>query len=207
MAISQDQSNRFRERRRNPLSKWAPFIAPVAALMAEILKAYKETKDTDEKRGAELARDLCGTILRIKATNHKLLARAAAFIKEYDKQGVVRHVTARNELGSEMSSLNRELDSFGTRFRSGNTRTLEKVHGIASVAFYVGLKLSVLTPTQPRRKARKMAGIPGHEEKTLFNAAASQGRHGILASGKREAHSLARESGILVDPGFLHVTL
>ncbi|KAJ6605278.1 hypothetical protein DFH09DRAFT_1269594 [Mycena vulgaris] len=141
----------------------APFIAPAAALMAEILKAYKEVKDTDEKRDGlgstitELTRDLCGTILRMEATNHVeligrlradietysvLLAKASVFIKQYDNQGVVRHVAARTELGSQMSSLNRELDSFGARFRtnrlvdlainqSASTRTLEKVHDIA----------------------------------------------------------------------------
>ncbi|KAJ6514666.1 hypothetical protein DFH09DRAFT_1431650 [Mycena vulgaris] len=141
----------------------APFIAPAAALMAEILKAYKEVKDTDEKRDGlvssitELTRDLCGTILRMEATNHVeligrlradietysvLLARASVFIKQYDNQGVVRHVAARNELGSQMSTLNRELNSFGARFRTNrlvdlainqnvNTRTLEKVHDIA----------------------------------------------------------------------------
>ncbi|KAJ6504051.1 hypothetical protein DFH09DRAFT_1440359 [Mycena vulgaris] len=138
-----------------------PFIAPAAALMSELLKVYKEVKDTDEKREfllvniAELTRDLCGTILRMEATNHvELIGRlktdieayaewasapASRFIKEYDNQGVGKHVAARNELRSKMTALNRELDSFGARFRTNrlvdlalnqrvNTRTLDRVH-------------------------------------------------------------------------------
>ncbi|KAJ6465578.1 hypothetical protein DFH09DRAFT_1295347 [Mycena vulgaris] len=137
-----------------------PFIAPAAALMAEILEVYKVAKATGDKRDVllanivELTRDLCGTILRMEATNHvdligrlkvdiegytALLARASLFIKRYDTQGVVKHLAARNELGSEILALNRELDSFGARFRTNrlvdlalnqsvNTRTLDRVH-------------------------------------------------------------------------------
>ncbi|KAJ6586270.1 ankyrin repeat-containing domain protein [Mycena vulgaris] len=127
--------------------------------MSELLKVYKEVKDTDEKRDVllvnitELARDLCGTILRMEATNHvdligrlkvdiEIYAAASRFVKQYDIQGVVKHVAARNELGSEMTALNRELDLFGARFRTNrlvdlvltqslNTRTLDRVHGMA----------------------------------------------------------------------------
>ncbi|KAJ6504054.1 hypothetical protein DFH09DRAFT_1289476 [Mycena vulgaris] len=119
------------------------FIAPAAALMSELLKVYNEVKGTDEKREVllanitELTRDLCGTILRMEATNHldligrlkvnieaytvkircRLLGRASSFIKECDNQGVGKHVAARNELGSKMTALNREMHSFGARFR------------------------------------------------------------------------------------------
>ncbi|KAJ6546210.1 ankyrin repeat-containing domain protein [Mycena vulgaris] len=138
----------------------APFIAPAAALMSEILQAYKEMKDTNEKRDillvniTDLTRDLCGTILRMEATNHfdlvgrlkadieiytRLLAKAAGFIQHYETQGEIAHVAARNELGNKFAALNRELDSFGARFRTNrlvdlainqsvNTRTLDKVH-------------------------------------------------------------------------------
>ncbi|KAJ6586291.1 ankyrin repeat-containing domain protein [Mycena vulgaris] len=137
-----------------------PFIAPAAALMAELLKVYKEIKDADEKRDVllsnitELTHDLCGTILRMEATNQveligrlkmdietyaALLARGSRFIKQYNTQGVAKHVAARNELGSEMSALNRELELFGARFRTNrlvdlalnqsvNARTLDRVH-------------------------------------------------------------------------------
>ncbi|KAJ6605280.1 hypothetical protein DFH09DRAFT_1300015 [Mycena vulgaris] len=56
--------------------------------MAEILKAYKEIKDTDEKRDGlvlsitELTRDLCGTILQMEVTNHvELIGRLRADIE------------------------------------------------------------------------------------------------------------------------------
>ncbi|KAJ6465573.1 hypothetical protein DFH09DRAFT_1112657 [Mycena vulgaris] len=119
-----------------------PFIAPAAALMSELLKVYKEVKDTDDKRAVllanitGLARDLCGTILRMEATNHvDLIRRLKAdieayaewafrsvcwFIRQCDNQGITKHVAARNELGSEMNALNRELDSFGASFRENS---------------------------------------------------------------------------------------
>ncbi|KAJ7445595.1 ankyrin repeat-containing domain protein [Mycena latifolia] len=140
----------------------APFIAPVAGLMTEILTAYKEVKATDDKRDAllanivDLSRDLCSTILRMDATNHidligrlkadieiyaGLLAKASQFIQNYDDQGVLKHIAARNELGTTFSALSQALDSFGARFRSNrlvdlainqnaNARTLNEVHDI-----------------------------------------------------------------------------
>ncbi|KAJ7704827.1 ankyrin repeat-containing domain protein [Mycena rosella] len=140
-----------------------PWIAPAAALMSEVLKAYKEFKDTNEKRDVlldnitGLTHDLCGTILRMEVTGHVdlvgrlrvdiatyagLLEKASQLIKEYDGQGAVVHVAARNEFGSKFSALNEELNSFGGRFRtnrlvdlaihqSTNTQTLDKVHDMA----------------------------------------------------------------------------
>ncbi|KAJ7445601.1 ankyrin repeat-containing domain protein [Mycena latifolia] len=131
--------------------------------MTEILKTYKEVKDANEKRGvllaniAGLSRDLCSTILRMDATNHLdligrlkadietyagLLAKASTFIKDYDNQGLISHVAARNALGTNFTALTRELDSFGARFRSNrlvdlainqnvNAQTLDRVHHMA----------------------------------------------------------------------------
>ncbi|KAJ7458855.1 ankyrin repeat-containing domain protein [Mycena latifolia] len=116
-----------------------PFIAPAAALMTELLKVYKEVKDTNEKRDvllaniADLSRDLCGTVLRMEATNHVdligrlkadiqaytgLLIKASAFIKDCNNHRLMSHIAARNELGTKFVALTRELDSFGARFRS-----------------------------------------------------------------------------------------
>ncbi|KAJ7469650.1 ankyrin repeat-containing domain protein [Mycena latifolia] len=140
----------------------APFLGPAAALMSEILKVYKEVKDTNEKRDAllanitDLTRDLCGTILRMEASNHldligrlkadveayaRLLAKASACITDYNNQGSISRAAARNELGTTFEALNRKLDSFGSRFRTNrlvdlainqsmNARTLEEVHDI-----------------------------------------------------------------------------
>ncbi|KAJ7445585.1 ankyrin repeat-containing domain protein [Mycena latifolia] len=138
----------------------APFIGPAAALMVEILKGYKEVKDTNDKRNSllanvtDLTRDLCGTILRMEATNHfdligrlkadietyaRFLARTSRLIEEYDSHGAITHVASRNELGTRFDALNRELSSFGARFRTNrlvdlainqsvNTRTFNRVH-------------------------------------------------------------------------------
>jgi hypothetical protein len=90
-----------------------PFIAPAAAIMSEILNAYKvravsnptasrltialfqELKDTNEKRDVLLAnitgltRDLCGTILRMEATNHTdLIGRLKTDIEAYTTLGL-----------------------------------------------------------------------------------------------------------------------
>ncbi|KAJ7127852.1 ankyrin repeat-containing domain protein [Mycena epipterygia] len=116
-----------------------PFIAPVAGLMSEILKIYQEVKDTNDKREALLAQitdishDLCATVLRMEATNHRdlvgrlkadvetyteLLEKASIFVKEYDKRSVISRGLAHTQLGNELSALKEELDSFGARFRT-----------------------------------------------------------------------------------------
>ncbi|KAJ7445599.1 hypothetical protein FB451DRAFT_1538243 [Mycena latifolia] len=78
------------------VAQCALFLGPVAAVMAEILKGYKEVKDTNEK----------------------LLTKTSAFIKDYNDHGLTNHITARNELRAKFAALTRELDSFGARFRS-----------------------------------------------------------------------------------------
>ncbi|KAJ7079508.1 ankyrin repeat-containing domain protein [Mycena crocata] len=121
------------------LFQTVPFIAPVAALMSEILKAYKEVKDTNDKRESlfiritDISHDLCATVLRMEATNHldlvgrlksdidkyaKLLEKASNVVKEYSDRGVVVRVAARTQLSNELGVLERELDSFGARFRT-----------------------------------------------------------------------------------------
>ncbi|KAJ7920582.1 hypothetical protein B0H13DRAFT_1867498 [Mycena leptocephala] len=67
-----------------------PLIAPVASLLSEILKAYKEVQGTNEKRDALLSQitnvtnDLCGTILRLEETHHvNLVGRLKADVETY----------------------------------------------------------------------------------------------------------------------------
>ncbi|KAJ7210765.1 hypothetical protein GGX14DRAFT_624891 [Mycena pura] len=116
-----------------------PLIAPVASLLSEILKAYKEVQGTNEKRDALLSHitnvtnDLCGTILRLEETHYvnlvgrlkadvetyaTLVKKAHAGVTAFDGHKRVFRVWARNELGSELSALDRELDSFAARFRA-----------------------------------------------------------------------------------------
>ncbi|KAJ7883307.1 hypothetical protein B0H13DRAFT_1890457 [Mycena leptocephala] len=126
-----------------------PFVAPAAAIMSEILKAYTEVRDTNEKRDmlfieiTHITRDLCATILRMEATNHidligrlktdielfaGLLEKASAVIKEYDNQGKFVHLAARNEWATKFTNISRELDFFGARFRTENTGILNNIH-------------------------------------------------------------------------------
>ncbi|KAJ7759435.1 ankyrin repeat-containing domain protein [Mycena maculata] len=121
------------------IAQVAPFIAPAAALLSEILKSYKEVKSANEKRNllseyiADLTGDICATVLRMEATNHSdligrlkqdlekysdLITKASRFIEDYDKQGKFTHFAGRNQLGDEMVKLNQELNSFGGRFRT-----------------------------------------------------------------------------------------
>ncbi|KAF7358528.1 hypothetical protein MVEN_00903700 [Mycena venus] len=121
------------------LAQNVPFIAPVAGALSQILKAYKEVKNTDAKRDALLVcitgitDDLCSTILRMEQINHidlvgrlkrdietyaRLLKEASVFVSEYDELGLIRRSLARNHLGGNFSDLQGRLDSFGARFRA-----------------------------------------------------------------------------------------
>ncbi|KAJ7118134.1 hypothetical protein C8R44DRAFT_673631, partial [Mycena epipterygia] len=147
------------------LFQTVPFIAPVAGAMSEILKAYKEVKDTNDKREGLLARitdlshDLCATVLRMEATKHvdligrlkedvetyaKLLEKASRVVTHYANRGTIVRVAARTQLGNELSGLERDLDSFGARFRSNRlvdlvihqnitTGTINEIYGMAVI--------------------------------------------------------------------------
>ncbi|KAJ7206286.1 ankyrin repeat-containing domain protein [Mycena pura] len=116
-----------------------PFIAPAAEFLSQIVKAYKEAKDTNDKRDALLGRitgitqDLCAAILRMEARNEvdligrlkpdietyaSLLEEASEFAADYHRLGNIRRGAARNLLGSRFSHLQQQLDLFGARFRT-----------------------------------------------------------------------------------------
>ncbi|KAJ7723733.1 hypothetical protein DFH07DRAFT_1067168 [Mycena maculata] len=133
-----------------------PFIAPAAGFLSQILKTYKEVKDASDKRDALLDRvtsitqDLCGTILRMEATNHldmigrlkpdietytRLLEEASKFVAQYDGLGGIRSGIGRNQFGDKFNEFQQELDVFGARFRANLAmqqstikETLDKVH-------------------------------------------------------------------------------
>ncbi|KAJ7212343.1 ankyrin repeat-containing domain protein [Mycena rebaudengoi] len=137
-----------------------PFIGPVAGVLSKFVNTYKEIKDTKDKREillqhiTDIASDLCKTILRMEATNHAdlitrlkpdvetyagLIENVSVGIKDYDEAGTASHISRRNQLGSYLSTLQRELDSFGARFRTNRLvdlaieqnqikNTLDKVH-------------------------------------------------------------------------------
>ncbi|KAJ7770952.1 hypothetical protein DFH07DRAFT_914759 [Mycena maculata] len=119
------------------IAQAAPFIAPAAALLSEILISYNEVKSTNEKRDAlvtyiaNLTGDICATILRVEVTHHSdlirrlkldlekyaaIITKASLFIRKYDDQGKFVQFAGRNQLGGEIDKLNEELSSFQARF-------------------------------------------------------------------------------------------
>ncbi|KAJ7769559.1 ankyrin repeat-containing domain protein [Mycena maculata] len=133
------------------IAQVAPFIGPAAALLGEVLKSYREFKSANEKQDllvthiTDITGDICAGVLRLEVANHSdliqrlktdlenyagLIGRASRFIQEYDDQGNVRRYAGRNQLGEEIDKLIQELNLFGARFRSINTRALEDIHNI-----------------------------------------------------------------------------
>ncbi|KAJ7114736.1 ankyrin repeat-containing domain protein [Mycena epipterygia] len=120
-----------------------PLVAPVAALLSEIVKTYKEIKDMHEKRNAlltritDLANDLHGTIMRMEATKYvdgtgrlepdiaeyvKLLSRASALTSAFDGHGVFKTGVNQKQWTDQFTALDGELNLFAGRF-AGNRIT------------------------------------------------------------------------------------
>ncbi|KAJ7252185.1 ankyrin repeat-containing domain protein [Mycena rebaudengoi] len=116
-----------------------PLVAPIAGFLSLILKTYQEAKDTDDKRDALLFRcagigqDLCAAIHTLKATNHvdligrlntdierysRLLEHVLRLTADYNTLGAIQRGVDRKQLGSRFTELQRDLDSFGARFRN-----------------------------------------------------------------------------------------
>ncbi|KAJ7263347.1 ankyrin repeat-containing domain protein [Mycena rebaudengoi] len=112
----------------------------VAAQLASYAHALPlEAKDTDDKRDALLFRcavigqDLCAAIHTLKATNHvdligrlntdierysRLLEHVLRLTADYNTLGAIQRGVDRKQLGSRFTELQRDLDSFGARFRN-----------------------------------------------------------------------------------------
>ncbi|KAF8143052.1 ankyrin repeat-containing domain protein [Mycena galopus ATCC 62051] len=126
------------------IARIAPFIGPAAALLHKIIDLYKDLKDTEEKydalttRIADITGDLCATVLRMQEMNHcdrirrlqqdletyaAVITKASQFIEEYEDQGKYSRFAGHNQLAAQMAELDRELNSFSTRF--GNNRLVD----------------------------------------------------------------------------------
>ncbi|KAJ6559670.1 ankyrin repeat-containing domain protein [Mycena capillaripes] len=142
--------------------KAVPFIGPVVMLLSQFVKIYEEVKDVKEKRDAlctrikDVGQDLCATILRMETAGHidlftrlkpdietyaRLLERSSKFVSEYDSLGGIRRGVAHTQLGNQLSTLQQDLDTFGTRFRTNRLvdisiqqtaieATAEEIHGM-----------------------------------------------------------------------------
>ncbi|KAJ6518532.1 hypothetical protein DFH09DRAFT_1427171 [Mycena vulgaris] len=119
--------------------KEAPLIAPVGALLSQILKLYDDMKTTKDKKDilaahiTGLSGDVCATVLQIETTKQSdliqrlktdlktyadLIFKASDIVRKYDNQGTLSHVATHKQLGGKIDKINQELTSFGTRFRN-----------------------------------------------------------------------------------------
>ncbi|KAJ7231427.1 hypothetical protein C8J57DRAFT_1251140 [Mycena rebaudengoi] len=114
-----------------------PFVGPVAALLSQILKKCREIMDMHEQRDLLVARltktagYLHGTIIRMEINNNanstgrlkadieeyiRLLQQASALVSDFNGQGRLKTTALQTEWAGKFTVLDRELDSFGTRF-------------------------------------------------------------------------------------------
>ncbi|KAJ6538320.1 hypothetical protein DFH09DRAFT_1368955 [Mycena vulgaris] len=117
----------------------APVIAPVGALLSQILEVYQDMKNTHEKRDAlaatitALSGDICATVLRMEGTKCSdlmvrlkadlekyaaLISRASELVNKYDKRGKILRFASRKPLAGEIDEIKEELAKLGARFRS-----------------------------------------------------------------------------------------
>ncbi|KAJ6538312.1 hypothetical protein DFH09DRAFT_1283392 [Mycena vulgaris] len=117
----------------------APVIAPVGALLSQILEVYQDMKSTHEKRDVlaatitALSGDICATVLRMEGTKCSdlmvrlkadlekyaaLISRASELVNKYDKQGKILRFASRKPLAGEIDEIKEELAKLGARFRS-----------------------------------------------------------------------------------------
>ncbi|KAJ6538316.1 ankyrin repeat-containing domain protein [Mycena vulgaris] len=117
----------------------APVIAPVGALLSQILDIYQDMKNTRDKRDVlattitALSGDICATVLRMEGTKCSdlmvrlkadlekyaaLISRASELVDKYDKQGKILRFASRKPLAGEIDEINEELAKVGARFRS-----------------------------------------------------------------------------------------
>ncbi|KAJ7112592.1 hypothetical protein C8R44DRAFT_985049 [Mycena epipterygia] len=111
-----------------------PVIAPVAALLSEILKTCKEiqdmgenrntlntrlgkiTKDLDEAKTRLDAEQITGSLRKDAEEYAGLLAKASALISGFDGQNRALRAVNQEEWAGRWTALESELDSFASRF-------------------------------------------------------------------------------------------
>ncbi|KAJ7187366.1 hypothetical protein C8R46DRAFT_288368 [Mycena filopes] len=115
-----------------------PFVSPVANVLSQLVKGYKEVKAVDEQRDALLARimdiaqNLCSTIQVLKEKNHldligrlkgdieqytRLLGEASRSVVEYNGLSAPLRAVAGTQFGTKFTDIQEKLASFGDRFR------------------------------------------------------------------------------------------
>ncbi|KAJ6538322.1 ankyrin repeat-containing domain protein [Mycena vulgaris] len=159
----------------------APVIAPVGALLSQILEVYQDMKSTHEKRDVlaatitALSGDICATVLRMEGTKCSdlmvrlkadlekyaaLISRASELVNKYDKQGKILRFASRKPLAGEIDEINEELAKVGARFRSNRLVDLainlssntEALNQVYGVVNKEKLEKWLLSPPEMTRK-------------------------------------------------------
>ncbi|KAJ7112583.1 ankyrin repeat-containing domain protein [Mycena epipterygia] len=128
-----------------------PFVAPVAALLSEVLKTCKEIQDMGENRNTldtligKITKDLnetkagledvqsTGSLKKDMEEYVGLLAKASALISAFDGQNKAFRAVNQKEWASRLTALEHELDSFASRFII--KRGIETQIGLSDVQF------------------------------------------------------------------------
>ncbi|KAJ7114718.1 ankyrin repeat-containing domain protein [Mycena epipterygia] len=158
-----------------------PLIAPVAALLSELLKTYKEIKDMPGKRNTlvtritDLTDDVHGTIMRMEATKYVdtmgrlksdmeeyvvLLRRASALMSDFDGQGVFKTSVNQKQWTDKFTALDGELNLFAGRFASNRmadvqieqSRISHKVDDVQLLALEQKLEKWLQNPPDMKKK-------------------------------------------------------
>ncbi|KAJ6563401.1 hypothetical protein DFH09DRAFT_1477296 [Mycena vulgaris] len=98
-----------------------PFAAPVAALVSEILKIYKDVKETHENRDTLYGRHKNS----LGISTGRLLKKASALVFEFDSEGGFKTTLTHAQWTAKFTGLERDLDSFALRFNFKHLIDLE----------------------------------------------------------------------------------
>ncbi|KAJ7261419.1 ankyrin repeat-containing domain protein [Mycena rebaudengoi] len=156
----------------------APFVEPIGAILLQLVKVYKQIRDNDGKRAALidkvalLSTDIAQAILRLTDDGHAAqIKRLGSDLREYQK--LLKHaqrllsvehkkfvrMLKQDGLGAELDALDKQLDLFGTRFRSNRLVDLQLAQ--AKVAATVTQVLNTVTEDQ----LEKWLNAPDPKEK------------------------------------------
>ncbi|KAJ7256360.1 ankyrin repeat-containing domain protein [Mycena rebaudengoi] len=156
----------------------APFVAPIGAILSQFVKVYKQLRDNDEKRDmlldkvAVLFYDIALAILRLHDNGHAAqIHRLGSDLKEYrrllenaqrllsvEHKKFVR-ILKRDELGTELDTLDKQIDLFGARFRTNRLVDLQFTQG------KVAEDVTKVLDTVVQDKLEKWLNAPDPKEK------------------------------------------
>ncbi|KAJ7091786.1 ankyrin repeat-containing domain protein [Mycena epipterygia] len=156
----------------------APFVEPIAAILLQFIEVYKQLRDNDGKRDMLVDKvtillcDIARAILRLNDSgNAAQISRLGSDLKDYarllenaqrllsvEHKKVVR-IIKRDELRAELDALDKQLDLFGTRFRTNRLVDLQFTQG------KVAEDATKVLDTVVEEKLEKWLNVPDPKEK------------------------------------------